>query len=239
MGLVDEAHGHQQDAGPGHEVVVEVELEKGLLDGHLAAAGVHLGVLHFQLGPEADAVVELVAQEQDEAVEVDLLLVAAAVLAAQVVVVQLTVGTHHGGAAAAVAMGHAGGGGTGRGHLLQGLGGGLQPLHDLAVLRLQGLHFLLQVGFRGGGQGQGGTQECGHNHLTGFHFSIPSWQFDVQQKIDGRGLYGKRIQMQIILISNYEQGARKWRGPENGDAAARGGAPRRTRTRPGRRFRRA
>ena len=78
MGFIKNAHRHQEQTTLGLGGVINVEFDIGLFQLDLTIlAFTGDGVFQFQLGEEANVVVELVAKEQHKAMKVDLFLVAA------------------------------------------------------------------------------------------------------------------------------------------------------------------
>ena len=88
MGLVEDTDRHQEQTGIDRTVVIEIDLDVGLLEFDLTRLAFTCeGVFQFEFGEQAYLVVELVVEVEHEAVEVDLV----ATLVAEVVVMQFAV----------------------------------------------------------------------------------------------------------------------------------------------------
>jgi len=101
--FVEEASRDQEQAGAGAQALVEVHFQIALLEIDTAVeVGIDGRMFVFDLGEETDPIGELVTEEQNGAVEIDLVLVRGAAVPIEVVVVQLAVAADDGAPGLAV-----------------------------------------------------------------------------------------------------------------------------------------
>ena len=97
MRFIERADRQQEQAGFCRQSIAEHEVDVCLLEFNLARCTVSCErMFEFEFGEKADAVGELVAEEQHEAMEIDLSEVACAVIGIEIVVMQFAVAADRG-----------------------------------------------------------------------------------------------------------------------------------------------
>ncbi len=172
MGLVQDTVRQEEHAALGAQVVVDVVLDERLLELHFARSRTVVRingerVLQLELTVEPQAIVEFVADEQDEPVEIDFVRVVRRIISVQIVVMKLPIAADMGALGPARRAGpvtfldcHNSGFGF-LVRLIRFLPCFLQHLPDLRHLLFQLLEPVLQLFLRGIRERRGRSRQAG------------------------------------------------------------------------------